>query len=130
MKELFSLCRRPIGHYQIAVWFRVAGIDVNRTNEGDRYNSYIGERVSVMIKAIVRRVEEEDLVVGTWHVPRSDSGTVWCDASVIALGTVLHTGDGIVEDAAGLRKENDFNHISVAKLEAALKGINLCIKWG
>ena len=39
--------------------------------------------------------------------------------------------DGIeVEDAAWLRKKGDFGHISVAKLDAVLKGVNLAVKWG
>ena len=29
-----------------------------------------------------------------------------------------------------VEKKNDYNHINLAKLDAALKGINLAIKWG
>ena len=36
----------------------------------------------------------------------------------------------VVEDAAGLRKKSDYNHINVAKLEASIKGVNLALKWG
>ena len=37
-------------------------------------------------------------------------------------------GGVTVEDGSWMRN-NDFQHINVAKLEAVLKGINLCIKW-
>ena len=36
----------------------------------------------------------------------------------------------MVEDAAWLRKKDDYNHINVAELEALLKGINMALKWG
>lgn len=35
-----------------------------------------------------------------------------------------------MEDGCWLRKPNDTSHINVAELGAAIKGINLCIKWG
>ena len=35
-----------------------------------------------------------------------------------------------VEDAAWLRKKDDFGHINVAELDAVLKGVNLALKWG
>ena len=59
-----------------------------------------------------------------------ETGKVWCDASSIALGVIIQIAGTTVEDAAWLRKRDDFNHINVAELEAAIKGINLAIKWG
>ena len=41
---------------------------------------------------------------GSWHVPKKDSGVVWCDASSIALGLLLEINGCAVEDAAWLRK--------------------------
>ena len=35
-----------------------------------------------------------------------------------------------VEDAAWLRKKDDFSRINVAELDAVLKGLNLALKWG
>ena len=55
---------------------------------------------------------------------------MWCDASSIATAVVLQSGDEVLEDAAWLRKKNDHTHINVAELEAAVKGLNLCLKWG
>ena len=67
---------------------------------------------------------------GIWHVHRSNHGVIWCDASSLALGVLLEMNGVAVEDAAWLRKKEDFNHINVAELEAVLKGINLALKWG
>ncbi|XP_067947276.1 uncharacterized protein [Watersipora subatra] len=49
--------------------------------------------------------------------------------SNLALGVSLEVDGYTVEDAAWLRKEDDGAHINVAELEAALKGINLALKW-
>ena len=57
-------------------------------------------------------------------------GKVWCDASSLAMGIAVEIEGVLVEDAAWLRKKGDFNHINVSELEAALKGVNLAIKWG
>ena len=46
------------------------------------------------------------------------------------MGTVIEVNDVVAEDGAWMRKSDDFNHINVAELEAVLKGINLCVKWG
>ena len=57
-------------------------------------------------------------------------GLVWCDASSIGIGVVVEIGSRVVEDAAWLRKADDFSHINLAEMEAVLKGINLAVKWG
>ncbi|XP_029638122.1 uncharacterized protein LOC115213326 [Octopus sinensis] len=56
--------------------------------------------------------------------------TIWCDDSSIAIGVVLEIEGTEVEDAAWLRKADDFNHINVTELDAVLKGVNLALKWG
>ena len=60
----------------------------------------------------------------------TNKGTVWCDASSLAVSVVLEIGGIIVEDAAWLRKPLDVGHINVAELDAVLKGVNLALKWG
>lgn len=65
----------------------------------------------------------------SWGVPKTDRGIIWCDASSIATGVVLQKGDIVVADAACLRKKDDCGHINVAELDAALKGVNLALKW-
>ena len=63
-------------------------------------------------------------------MPELKHGVVWTDASQIAIGVVLEINGKAVEDAAWLRKKDDYSHINVAELEAVLKGVNLAIKWG
>ena len=79
----------------------------------------------LMIREVLEEVRRTDPVKGSWHVPKKDSGVVWCDASSIALGVLLEIDSCAVEDAVWLRKESDYNHINVAELEAVLKGANL-----
>ena len=83
-----------------------------------------------MIGEVIERITKEDPVRGRWAVCNTTKGTVWCDASSIALGVVLEIDTVEVEDAAWLRKKDDFNHINVAELEAVVKGVNLAVKWG
>ncbi|XP_076045835.1 uncharacterized protein LOC143028080 [Oratosquilla oratoria] len=57
-------------------------------------------------------------------------GVVWCDASSIATGAVLEIGGVVVEDGTWQRKKDDYHHINVSELDAAIKGVNLALKWG
>ncbi|KAK4318086.1 hypothetical protein Pmani_010884 [Petrolisthes manimaculis] len=129
-RELFSICGKLVGHYPIAGWLRVACSFIKRSAAGARWEGHIGEKSMMMIKDVIERVQLDDPVRGNWCVPGVKHGVVWCDASKIALGVVLEIDRKIVEDAAWLRKKDDFNHINVAELEAVLKGINMAIKWG
>ena len=52
------------------------------------------------------------------------------DASSLAVGVVLEIGGSIVEDAAWLRKVNDNAHINMSELDAVIRGVNLCLRWG
>ena len=129
-RELFSVCGKLVGHYPIVGWLRVASSFVKRNAEGMGWEDRIGERALGMIRDIVKRVKEEDPVRGRWYVPATKQGVLWCDASSIATGVLLEMGNAPVEDAAWLRKKNDYGHINVAELDAVLKGINLALKWG
>ena len=131
-RELFSVCGKLVGHYPIAGWLRVACSYIKRRAEGVKWADHVGEGAMRMIGEVVERVERDDPVRGRWTVPKSDTGggIVWCDASSIAMGALLEIDNQVVEDAAWLRKKNDFNHINVAELEAILKGVNLALKWG
>ena len=117
-----------MGHYPKAGWLRVACSYVKRHAEGDSWDDYVGDGIRDRLKEIVEEVMKNDPVKGVWRVPKSDSGTVWCDASNLAMGVVLEIGGTEVEDTLWMRKK-EYNHINVAELEAVLKGINLCAKW-
>ncbi|XP_029643257.1 uncharacterized protein LOC115217646 [Octopus sinensis] len=129
-RELFSVCGKLVGHYPIAGWLRTACSFIKRRAEGVKWNDKVGERTIDMMQEVLVRVRAEDPVRGSWYVPKSKSGIVWCDASSIAIGVVLEVGGVTVEDAAWLRKMDDCSHINVAELEAVLKGVNLALKWG
>lgn len=129
-RELFSICGTLVGHYPIAGWLRVACSYIKRRAAGARWEDPVGEQSMLMIKEVIERVKLDDPVRGSWCVPGVKHGVVWCDASKIATGVVLEINGKIAEDAAWLRKKDDFSHINVAELEAVLKGINMAIKWG
>ena len=129
-KELFSVCGKLVGHYPRAGWLRVACSYMKRHASGQAWNDYVGDAVRDRMREVVEEVEKSDPVTGIWKAPKSDSGVVWCDASDLAMGVILEIGGTEVEDASWVRKKNDYNHINVAELEAVLKGINLCAKWG
>ena len=127
-KELFSICGKLVGHYPKAGWLRVACSYVKRHAEEDSWDDYVGDGIRNRMKEIVEEVKKNDPVKGVWRVPKSDSGTVWCDASELVMRVVLEIGGTEVEDASWMRKKK-YNHNNVAELEAVLKGINLCAKW-
>ena len=129
-RDLFSICGKLVGHYPIAGWLRVACSYVKRTAEGSGWNDYVGDRTVAIVREMLDRVKRDDPVKGSWAVPKTSSGVIWCDASSIAMGVLIEKGKTVVEDAAWLRKKTDFNHINVAELEAIIKGVNLALKWG
>ena len=104
-KELFSICGKLVGHYPKAGWLRVACSYVKRHAEGDSWDDYVGDGIRDRMKEIVEEVRKNYPVKGVWRVPKSDSGTVWCDASDLAMGVVLEIGGTEVEDASWMRKK-------------------------
>ena len=58
-----------------------------------------------MIQGILAEVKRENLVKGTWHIPETRTGVVWCDASSIAIVVVVEMNGSIAEDAARLREK-------------------------
>ena len=49
----------------------------------------MGELAVNMVNEVITKVKDEDPVKGHWHVPKLKKGVIWCDASSIAIGTVL-----------------------------------------
>ena len=129
-RELFSISGKLLGHYPIARWLRPACSYVKRRASGINWDDRVDEGTVSVIQEILAEVKRNDPVTGTWHIPKTKTGVVWCDASSIAIGTVVEINGLVAEDAAWLRKKDDFNHINVAELEAVLKGVNLALKWG
>lgn len=128
-RELFSVCGKLVGHYPVAGWLRVACSYIKRNAEGTCWDDDVGEHAMIMIKEVMEQVKKADPVRGRWSVNTETGGSVWCDASSIAVGVLLEIGSEAVEDASWLRKKGDYNHINVAELEALLKGVNMALKW-
>ena len=128
-RGLFSVCGTLVGHYPIAGWLRVACSFIKRNAEGAKWEDSVGGDAISMIREVIEKVKVNDPVRGDWHVPKVECGTVWSDASSLAIGVLLEINGRVVEDAAWLRKKDDYGHINVAELEAVLKGVNLALKW-
>lgn len=111
-REVFSLCGKLVGHYPVAGWLRIACSFVKRQTEGNRWDDYAGDKACRLLREVVMQVQSEDPVRGVWKVPKETRGVVWCDASDLALGAMVEIGGVVVEDAAWLRKKEDFNHIN------------------
>ena len=54
---------------------------------------------------------------------------LWTYDSSVAIGVALEVGGEVVEDAAWLRRAGDAGHINMSELEAAIRGINMCLRW-
>jgi transposase InsO family protein/ribonuclease HI len=128
-RQLFSICGKLVGHYPIGGWLRVASSFLKRMCVGHTWEDPAGEQAQDMLIELLDRVRADDPVRGQWYVSETKTCRIWCDASCLALGVVAEVNGRTIEDAAWLRKPNDFAHINVAELEAILKGINLAIKW-
>ena len=128
-RKLFSLCGRLVGHYPIAGWLRVACSFMKRHSEGRNWEDPVGDMVTSWLRHVLERVHREDPVHGHWAVSSTSSGRVWCDASSLAIGTVLQIADVFVEDAAWLRSKHDAAHINVAELDSVIQGLNMAIRW-
>ena len=128
-RKLFSLCGKLVSHYPVASWLRVACSYIKRQTNECKWDDPIPEVVTKMIKETVQRLKSDDPVRGCWAVCSQGEGTVWCDASSLAIGVSVQIGGEQVEDGCWLRKD-DGNHINVAELEGVIRGISLGVKWG
>ena len=83
------------------------------------YDKWSGETIA--------RVRQSNPSQGLWCMTGQDIN-VWVDASSLATGMLLEHGDVVFKNACWLRPANDAQHINLAKLDAALKGINLTLQ--
>ena len=74
------------------------------------------------------RVCEVDPVGRDWCMNGNET-KVWVNASFVAMGVVLEANGSIVKDTCWLCPTNYARHINLAKLDAALKDINLTLQW-
>jgi len=128
-RELYSLCGQLVGIHPVAGWLRPSCSYMKRLSEG-KWDEKIDVELFERIKFVLKKVKEEDPCRGIWSIDDCKDGIIWCDASSIAIGTALEVKGNIIKDASWFRKTDDSRHISVAELEAVVKGLNLCIKCG
>ncbi|GFR58443.1 hypothetical protein ElyMa_005360300 [Elysia marginata] len=71
-----------------------------------------------MLREMLDQVHRDDPVKGEWRAPMTTKGVIWVDASDLALGVLVVVElDGVpVEDAAWLRKHDEYSHINIAEL--------------
>ncbi|KAI0983140.1 hypothetical protein GJ496_005970 [Pomphorhynchus laevis] len=88
----------------------------------------IPENVMKLIENLTVKFREHDPVQGKWRIEEtSNSVSIWCDASSVAVGVVVELNGNVIEDASWLRKMDDDTHINLAELEAVIKGVNIAI---
>ena len=132
-RQVHKLLGEWMGHYPVAGWLRVACGYLQRltAKEGIGWDEYVSASVMNKVTEVSKRLKSgEDPVKGKWLVPQDGMVKIWTDASNLALGVAITVDGVIVEDAAWLRKENDSSHINLSELDAAIKGVNLALKWG
>jgi len=131
-RDIFRWCGRLTGHYPVCNWLRPACGYVKRLAGSSElgWDEPVSDATVKCGREISARLAQADPVTGVWYVdPTSNEWTVWCDASSIAIGAVLSQSGNVVEDGAWLRSKDDKRHINVAELEAAMKGIELAVRW-
>ena len=130
-RRIFSLCGKLVGHFLVCGWLKVAVAFIKRlaTAVTKGWDDRIKiTSLSQILAETLTRVREADSVGGNWCTDGEEI-TVWVDASSVATGVALETDGKVIEDACWLRPINDAQHINLAELDAALKGINLALQW-
>ena len=127
--EFFSVCGRLVGHYPVCGWLRTHCSFAKRLCKGAAWNDKVGCEAMNLLRKILHEVSSSDPVGGKWLVQQRRECTVWCDASSLAIGVVLEESGECIEDGSWLRKVDDGAHINLAELEAAIRGLNLALKW-
>ena len=128
-RDVFSICGKLLGYHPVRGSLRIACSYLKCQADGENWKEKLEVKVKSTLKEILKRVRKEDPVRGTWEVPTGEKGSIWCDASNLAMGVLLDIEGNIVEVAALIRKKKDLAHINIAELEAVLRGINLALKW-
>ncbi|XP_067928947.1 uncharacterized protein [Watersipora subatra] len=86
--------------------------------------------VQVMIDHTMEMLKEKDPVGGQLSVPDERRGSIWCDASNLAIGVSVEIDGQQVEDGCWLRKD-DGNHINVTVIpNTVIRGVSCGGKWG
>ena len=123
-RSVFSFCGKLVRHFPVVKWLRVAAVFIKKGLD----DKVIDVPLTTMIKEVVVRVCQEDLMWGKWCV-RGPELDIWVDASSLATGVSLEQDGAAVEDASWLWKERYTQHINLAEVDAVLKGMNMALMW-
>ena len=93
------------GHHPIARGLWPACCYMKRRSSGIDWEEEVDEKTVAVMQEILAEVKNEAPVTGTWHIPKTKTGVVWCDASSIAIGVVMEIGGLIAKDVTWLRKK-------------------------
>ena len=131
-RALHSWVGELVGQFPVAGWLRVACGYLQRctATEGIAWDSVISEGIQAKANDVAERLRDQgDPVYGSWPVDLTQEVVLWTDASSVAIGVALEVGGEVVKDAAWLRRTGDARHINMSKLEAVIRGINMCLRW-
>ena len=77
-QELFSVCRKLVGHYPIVGWLQTMCSFIKRQTGTDQWEDKIDQVVLHMIQEVIVEVRKEDPVKGEWNIRRSQEGMILC----------------------------------------------------
>ena len=132
-RELHQYLGELLGHFPVRGKLRIMCAMMQRFSAMDceDWDKTISEDLIDKVQFIQDYVMENgDPCIGDWIVEKERPLIVWIDTSSIATGVVLEVDEKIIEDGAWLRPKSDVSHINRSELNAAIKGINMAIKWG
>jgi transposase InsO family protein len=132
-RELHGWVGELISHFPVASWMRVYCGYLQRctAEEGIGWDEKVSAETWGKANEMDSKLRDEgDPVRGYWPVDLTQPAVMWVDASSLAMGVVLEIGGKVVEDAAWLRGVDDTKHINMAELQAAVLGVNMCVRWG
>ena len=132
-RQLHSWIGELVGHFLVAGWLRIACGYLQRCTAEEKlgWDDEIGDWTRAKVKDVTAMLlHQGDSVHGSWPVDKWQPAVLWADASSLAVSVALQIEDAIVEDCAWLRKPDDTAHINMSELDAVIRGINLCLKWG
>lgn len=129
-RQVYSLCGKFVGHYPVCGRIRIMCSYIKRLTVDIDWDDKVPQTIAKLVEEVRVLIQKNDTVQGVWSIPTQITAMdVWTDASSIAIGCCLTHNGGVIEDASWLRKKNDTDHINVAELEAAIKGINMALRW-
>jgi len=132
-RQVHKIVGEWLGHFPVAGWLRVVCAMIQRQTaiDGTGWGEAVGIETEKMLNDALELLKTQgDPVRGVWQVDAKSPMTIWADASSIAIGVSLEINGDVVEDASWLRPKNDSAHINVSELDAAIRGINLALRWG